>query len=808
MKRALDVVLSALGLAVLWPAFLVFAALIKAEDGGPVLFRQQRVGRNLKTFFILKFRTMRVDAAESGPAITVRGDDRVTRAGRLLRPLKLDELPQLWNVLVGDMSLVGSRPEVPRYVDLYRAEYTEILKIRPGITDPASIRYRDENQLLDRAEDAERDYVERILPEKLRLSRHYTRNASVGWDIQLVITTLASLFYPARAVEHVVDWLTPFRFWVGFAVQVAALAVANILALLLRFDGHVPSTEQAMFLRVMPLVLVAQVLWMQAFKLFHGAWRYATVRDLRSIAFAITGAQFTWWFAARWLLGVTHYSRGIAAIDALLCVAFLAGVRIARRLHRELKPGGMPLRRVLLVGDEDPMARLVRELVERAGNECEVIGMLNGDPRRKGVRIHGVPVLGTKGELDEVVRRTEPDEILVAMPDASADAREELLRQCRALGRSARLAPDMGRLLFQPEAPKLGGDYNPEDLLFREAIHTDSTVARSIVGQRCVLVTGAGGSIGSEIVRQVAAHGPSRLVLYERHEFALYEIERELRRSFPELVIEPIIGDVADAARVDEVIAAFKPHAIFHAAAYKHVPMMERNPGEALRTNVLGTRTVAEAAMRHDADVFVLISTDKAVEPVCMMGISKRLAELNVQVMQNGSRTKLLTVRFGNVLNSSGSVLPLFREQIERGGPVTVTHPEVTRLFMTVPEAVQLILHTASMGRGGEVFVLDMGKPIRILDMAKALIRLYGLKAGKDIEIRITGLRPGERLFEKLLNDHETVWKSAHPKILRAVSQNDPAMVREEMARLLRVSEERMGGTPGIVRTLNESLPS
>jgi FlaA1/EpsC-like NDP-sugar epimerase len=259
---------------------------------------------------------------------------------------------------------------------------------------------------------------------------------------------------------------------------------------------------------------------------------------------------------------------------------------------------------------------------------------------------------------------------------------------------------------------------------------------------------------------------------------------------------------------VDEVIAAFKPHAIFHAAAYKHVPMMERNPGEALRTNVLGTRTVAEAAMRHDADVFVLISTDKAVEPVCMMGISKRLAELNVQVMQNGSRTKLLTVRFGNVLNSSGSVLPLFREQIERGGPVTVTHPEVTRLFMTVPEAVQLILHTATMGRGGEVFVLDMGKPIRILDMAKALIRLYGLKAGKDIEIRITGLRPGERLFEKLLNDHETVWKSAHPKILRAVSQNDPAMVREEMARLLRVSEERMGGTPGIVRTLNESLPS
>jgi FlaA1/EpsC-like NDP-sugar epimerase len=215
---------------------------------------------------------------------------------------------------------------------------------------------------------------------------------------------------------------------------------------------------------------------------------------------------------------------------------------------------------------------------------------------------------------------------------------------------------------------------------------------------------------------------------------------------------------------------------------------------------------VAEAAMRHQADVFVLISTDKAVEPVCMMGISKRLAELVLQGLQNGSRTKLLTVRFGNVLDSSGSVLPLFREQIERGGPVTVTHPEVTRLFMTVPEAVQLILHTANMGRGGEVFVLDMGKPIRILDMAKALIRLYGLKPGKDIEIRITGLRPGERLFEKLLNDHEKVWKSAHPKIMRAVSQNDAALVREETARLLRVSEERMGGVRGVLQALNETL--
>jgi FlaA1/EpsC-like NDP-sugar epimerase/lipopolysaccharide/colanic/teichoic acid biosynthesis glycosyltransferase len=808
MKRAFDLVAAVLGLLLLWPVFLVFAAFIKSEDGGPVLFRQQRVGRELKVFNILKFRTMCVDAADKGPAITLRDDGRVTRIGRFLRRTKLDELPQLWNVLRGEMSLVGPRPEVPRYVDLFRAEYTEILRLRPGITDPASIRFRNENDLLDDSEDAERAYIEQILPEKLRLSRNYMRNASVAWDLRLVVTTLLSLFYPARTLERVVDWTIPIRFWVGFAIQAAALLAADVLALLLRFDGHVPAAEQLTFLRVLPWVLATQVVWLYAFRLFHGAWRYATVRDLRNIAFAITGAQFTWWFAAKWALGVTSYSRGIAVADALLCIAFLAGLRIARRLHRELKPGGLPLRRVLLVGDEDPLAHLALELMERSGNDYEIIGMVNGDPRRKGVRIHGVPVLGTKGDLDEILRRTEPDEVLLAMPGAPEATTSELLKRCRTAGRSARLIPDLERLLLKPEAPKLGGDYNSEALLFREAIQTDGEFARAVVGQRCVLVTGAGGSIGSEIVRQVAAHGPSRLVLYERHEFALYEIERELRRRFPELAIEPIIGDVADATRVDEVMAAFQPHAIFHAAAYKHVPMMERNPGEALRTNVVGTRTVAEAAMRHNAEVFVLISTDKAVEPVCMMGVSKRLAELTLQVMKNGSRTKLLTVRFGNVLDSSGSVLPLFREQIERGGPVTVTHPEVTRLFMTVPEAVQLILHTANMGRGGEVFVLDMGKPIRILDMAKALIRLYGLRPGKDIEIQITGLRPGERLFEKLLNDHETVWKTGHGKILRAVSQHDAAMVRDEAVRLLRVSEERMGGARGVLETLNETLSS
>jgi len=800
VKRVLDIVASALGLLFLWPVFLVVAVLVRAEDGGPALFRQQRIGKGGKAFTILKFRTMHVDAPDKGPAFTVKDDARVTRIGQFLRRTKIDELPQLWNVLRGDMSLVGARPEVPHYVDLFRAEYTEILRLRPGITDPASIRFRDESSLLDSSDDPERVYVERILPEKLKLSRDYARNASVMVDLQLVATTLVSLFYPARAFERVVDFLTPFRLWVGVALQAVVLAGANALAFAIRFDGRVPAHEVDHFVRALPLVLAANMLWLHVFGLFRGAWRYTGVRDVYRIAVAVTCGSLTWWFAARWLLGVTGYSRGVAVIDWLLCVALLSGMRIARRLHRELKPGGIPARRVLLVGDEDPMARLARELVERAGNECEIVGMLNGDIRRKGVLIHGVPVLGTKSELADMIRRHEPDEVIFVMPDATAETTDRLMRLCRKLGKPARLAPDLSQILHRAQTPELGGDFNPENLLFREVVAAERGFARGVVGGRCVMITGAGGSIGSEIVRQVAANGPSRIVLFERHEFALYEVERELRRGFPDLTVEAVIGDVADAQRVDEVMAAFRPHAVFHAAAYKHVPMMERNPGEALHTNVVGTRTVAESAVRNDVDVFLLISTDKAVEPVCTMGISKRVAELSLQLMKPPGRTKLLTVRFGNVLDSSGSVVPLFREQIERGGPVTVTHPEVTRLFMTVPEAVQLILHAAGIGHGGEVFVLDMGRPIRIMDMAKELIRLYGLTPGKDIEIAITGLRPGERLFEKLLNDDETVWKSEHPKILRAVSQHDESAVREEMEHLLRVIELRITGARSSLR--------
>ncbi len=806
MKRTMDVICAGLGLLLLWPVFLVVAVLIKLDDRGPVLFLQERIGRRCKPFMIYKFRTMVVDAPLRGAAITARDDRRITRVGQFLRHTKLDELPQLFNVLKGDMSLVGARPEVARYVDLFRDEYTEILKLRPGITDMASIRFRDEASLLSTAADAESVYIERILPEKLRLARHYASQSSSVYDVRLILTTVICLLYPARAIERVVDLLNPHRVWLGVLAQGAALAAAYALALEIRFDGAPPVHEQARWLRALPLFVSVQMLWLYPFRLFHGVWRYSGLRDLLSIGTAVTLGSASAWLVTLMLPALTGFSRGVITVDALLAVGFLAGMRLARRCHRELRTSGVPTRTVLLVGEEDHMERVLRELVVHQGTDCQVVGMLNGDVHKKGVRIHGVPILGTKADLADTLRTLDPDEVLVAMPASDVVGRDEVLKQCRSLGKFARPVPDVSDFLQGREKPSLTGGFNVEDLLFREPIRTDGKSARAVIGGKCVMVTGAGGSIGSEICRQVAASRPQRVVLFERHEFALYEIERELRRAWPEMVFEAVIGDVADASRVDEIMAAFRPAVVFHAAAYKHVPMMEKNPGEALRTNVVGTRTVAQAAIRHGAETFVLVSTDKAVEPVCMMGMSKRMAELAVQLLVPEGRTKLLTVRFGNVLDSSGSVLPLFREQIERGGPVTVTHADVTRLFMTVPEAVQLILQAASMGHSGEVFVLDMGKPIRILDLAKALIGLYGLTPGKDIEVVITGLRPGERLFEKLLNDHETVWKSGHPKILRAVSHGDLSPKRDELARLLRETELRISGKKDVVRDLTAAL--
>ncbi len=788
MKRLFDIVVAAVGILFLSPVMAVVALLIKLEGDGPVLFRQQRAGRRMKPFDILKFRTMVTNAPALGPGVTIGNDRRITRAGGVLRKTKLDELPQLFNVLRGEMSFVGPRPELPRYVALYPAEFKEVLSVRPGITDIASIVYRDESGILARSADPEAYYESVVLPDKIRMAREYVRASSLWFDVKLIFTTLTVLLYPRRTAERVVDRLGRQRVPLSIAVHAAAAVLASALAYAVRFDGRAPASEWHRFSSLLPWLVAARLLGFLPAGVYRSLWRYSDARDLERTALGVALGSGLFTLALRVIPGGAGTSTAVLVLDALLCLALLGGVRFARRMMSRLRNEVPRTRRALLVATGDVADRVLGGIAGDPLSGCHVIGVLEDDASRTGATLHGVPVLGAASDLEAMIKREQPDEILIA--GGSPQAVRQLVKLAAAFEKPVRSIPDPSHMLsgdaFGPPP------FEPEDLLFRDPIRTDPAGLAAAYAGRCVLITGAGGSIGSEICRQIAQLEPSRLVLFEKHEASLFFTERELRTLAPQLDIVAVIGDITDAERVTQVMHDTRPDVVFHAAAYKHVPMMEHHPSEAYKTNVLGTRVVAEAAARAGVGSFVLISTDKAVEPVSVMGLTKRIAELTVMGLNGPGQPRYMAVRFGNVLDSSGSVVPLFREQIEKGGPITVTHSEVTRLFMTVPEAVQLILHAVTLGTGGEVFVLDMGKPVRILDLAKTLARLHGLHPGRDIDIVFTGLRPGERLFETLFNEHEKIWKTPHPKILMAANGAGGPDGRNELDRLLQVLDDRI----------------
>ncbi len=784
LKRVFDIVCSLLGLLLCLPLFALLALLIKLESPGPVLFLQVRIGRNLKPFKMLKFRTMVRDAPGKGPAITVAGDGRITRLGRLLRRTKLDELPQLVNVLLGQMSLVGPRPEVRRYVSKYRQAFREVLRVRPGITDPASLAYADEEAVLAAQPDPEHYYVHVLLPEKLRLARQYVRRASLGYDLQLIALTLVRVLYPHRAVSWLLQRLSAHRLAVTLGVQVLLFALANYGAFLLRFDARPPAEQVALFLRFLPLLLLIRVGMLLAFGLHRGLWRYAGTRDLASIVLASSLGSALFALLMREVLGQMGYPRSIYVLDWMLNILLLGGGRMLRRLHeRAAHWQGQPhrSRRVLLIGADQEAELFIRDVQERPwAHPYELLGVLGDDPAHTGLRIREVPILGTLKDLEAVVSREEPDELVLTQGLALSPS---VKRRLRGLGLPLRGLPSLcsilrGRARLEDLQEPCG-----EDMLFRCPASGSLEPLRAFLKGRRVMVTGAGGSIGAELCRQIAGFEPQCLVMLERHEESLYRVQMQLSHQGPSQALLPVVADVTDQQRVQAALRCYRPQVLLHAAAYKHVPLMEHHPYEAFRTNVLGTSTMAQEAKEAGVEKFVLVSTDKAVNPSSIMGATKRVAELLLQALSSRpGPTRFITVRFGNVLESSGSVLPLFREQIRRGGPLTITHPEVSRYFMTISEAVNLLLHAAALGQGGEVFVLDMGEPVKILELARRLLGLYGLRPGLDIEIAFTGLRPGEKLHEELFYPYEQVLPSGHPRIRRAVSSR--AVGQELLQRL------------------------
>jgi FlaA1/EpsC-like NDP-sugar epimerase/lipopolysaccharide/colanic/teichoic acid biosynthesis glycosyltransferase len=815
MKRTLDLLVAAAGLLALSPLFILIAAWIKLDSAGPVLFRQARVGRGFRTFHILKFRTMQPDAERRGPQVTSGGDARITRAGHWLRATKLDELPQLFNVLRGEMSLVGPRPEVPRYVERFRDDFAGILAVRPGITDLASLKYRHEADLLARAADPEAAYVADILPDKIRLAKHYVAHASLALDAQVLWRTLLGLCAPAPALPRegrggrraLLQSLLKHRRALVVTIHLGMIVLANYLAFWLRFDGTIPAPMFALFLQFLLPLIAVRAATFAPLRLYEGLWRYTSLWDLRNILTGVAASTALFFVLVHVVLDVRAYPRSIYLIDAILLVCGMASIRLTRRLYADLARTPRD-RRVLIYGAGDAGEMVVRDMLRHPDSDYEPVGFIDDDAEKYGERIHGIPVLGGRADLPRLVQKYAPSEILVALPGASRAAVRGVVSALESFNIPIATVPSLGDLRNGLVTIEQIRRMKVEDLLERRAVDLDLGPLDELIRGQSVMVTGAGGSIGSELCRQIGVLRPAQLLLFERYENSLYQIATDLLDRSPSLPVLPLLGDITDRARVDNVLSIYRPSVIFHAAAHKHVPLMEVNPCEAVKNNVMGTRILAESAVAHGVARVVLISSDKAVNPSSVMGATKRVAELLTRSLNRVGATRFITVRFGNVLGSNGSVVPRFLEQIKAGGPVTVTHPEMRRYFMLIPEAVQLVLHAAALDEGGGIYVLEMGEQIRLVDLARNLIRLSGHVPDQDIAIEFTALRPGEKLAEELVGSDETAERASAPSIIRVrwTSTVDVDAFRDDVRRLESLA---LDGRPAeTVRQLQSLVPT
>lgn len=562
---------------------------------------------------------------------------------------------------------------------------------------------------------------------------------------------------------------------------ILAALIAYVGAFLLRFDFVIPAKEQTMFRLGLLIFIPVKAATYSAWRLPAARWRWAGIADLYRVVLANLTASFLACVATRIIAG-PYFSRSIYVLDAALCMLTTAGLLLVARFYWEVFVPGVSMtgasRTILIYGAGTVGSMLGKEIQSDPRLKTRVVGFLDDNPQKSGTYLIGIPVLGTGREAARIVAGLErsgrrPCEIIIAMPSATAEQLREAVARCTEAAIPFRTVPGLSGLF----RGKLSGqirDVSPDDLLGRKQVRIDQTrIARSI-GGASVLVTGGCGSIGSELCRQIARLNPAKLVIFDQAESEMYMLATELRRLHPELHLVTEIGDIVRAPRVKEVLARHDVAMVFHAAAYKHVPLMEENIPEAAENNIIGTWNVARLAQQAGVQKFVLISTDKAVNPTSIMGVTKRIAEQIVSAMplDGGDPSgPFVSVRFGNVLGSAGSVIPIFRRQIAAGGPVTVTHPEMRRYFMSISEAAQLVLQASTMGEGAEVFVLDMGEPVRIMDLATNMIRLAGLVPGEDIQIAVTGLRPGEKLYEELQLDGEDMLPTHHEKIMRFRSE-------------------------------------
>jgi len=589
-------------------------------------------------------------------------------------------------------------------------------------------------------------------------------------------------------------------------LHMVLVLLASYLGFLLRFGGQISAEELALFRLGLPWLVAIRMLTFLPFRLYEGLWRYTGIWDLRNIvqAVGLSTLAFYGWF--RWGLGHPNYPATALVVDSLLLIFFMGGVRLIRRAHREVSRL-IPEKRILVYGAGDAGEMIVRDIRNNGSYEYELAGFIDDDSRKVGRRIHGVKVLGTRAALAHVMATEKIDMILVAIRRAEPETIRSIVRALEPFKVPIQTLPNLGDFVKGRVAVDQIRRLSVEDLLERAPVDLDVERVRDFVAGRRVLITGAGGSIGSELSRQIGALEPSRLLLLDRYENGLHSLMIEPRWREAKVPVDVVVGDVANEDQMTALLAAHRPDIVFHAAGHKHVPLMEANVCEAVKNNVRGTRVIAESALRFGVDRFILISTDKAVNPSSVMGATKRVAELLVQGLSQGGSV-CAAVRFGNVLASNVSVVPQFLEQICSGGPVTVTHPEVRRYFMLITEAVHLVLQAAALAKGGDIFVLEMGEQIRVLDLARNLIRLSGFVPDEDIAITLTGLRPGDKLSEELVGEGEVAEPTPASRVLRVQLSTPPEwpLFLRQVAELEKLADA--GNAASMIEGLRQLVPT
>ncbi|MGE5141679.1 MAG: polysaccharide biosynthesis protein, partial [Rudaea sp.] len=681
------------------------------------------------------------------------------------------------------------RPEDPRYVRSYTARQRRVLAVRPGITSLASLRYRHEEKLLPE-EDAQKIYLENIMPAKLDIELAYIDQASFSHDLLIILATLFAIVGGEDRLEWLSNTFGRLENWLAqnvpwLILDIPLILLAYVLGLAVRSVNARIAFGEAVILAFgcVFVYLTANYL----FGIYNRFWRYASGQEAVALllssslaTLAITGISF--------FLQRRDLPLGAIWMGGLFTFIFITAARYRRRLLSGMRQTVVSFlglasagrgARVLIVGAGEEGQLLAWQLQNRLqGQAYQVIGFIDSDRRKLGMRIHNVPVLGDRADIPRVAAELHPDLIVIAIPPSKVQHPRELLSTCRATAAQVKILPGFFDWLGQSGAAPGWADVDEADLLQRRSFDIDDEACRGLIAGRVVMVTGAAGSIGGELCRQIAGFAPSRLVLVDINETGLHDLGIELRNLQPDLTVDLVLADITNQRRMERYFALRPPQIVFHVAAYKHVPMLEMHPQEGIRVNVLGTRLMHRLADRYGVERFVLISTDKAVNPTNVLGMTKWLGEL--LMTQHGPESGMLStaVRFGNVLGSRGSVIPIFEKQIELGGPITITDPEMSRYFLTIREAVSLVIQAAAMTGGGDLYVLDMGVPLPIIDLAQRLIRAHGLRPGKDIEIRVIGARPGEKLTEELVAEGEERVGTEHPSIFR-ICRNRPLNLNE-----------------------------